>query len=70
MPNSSQTTPDPHSSSFERTRPNPIQAKLEDTIELLHLWCNEAHAYRHLIEARQVDTRMSRRSKPSPKLIV
>ena len=28
-----------------------VQAKLEDTIELLHLWQNEALAYRHLAEA-------------------
>ncbi len=28
-----------------------MQAKLEDTIELLHLWKNEALAYRHLAEA-------------------
>ena len=26
------------------------QDKLEDTVELLHLWKNEAYAYRHLVE--------------------
>lgn len=28
-----------------------LQAKLDDTVELLHLWKNEAHAYRLLAEA-------------------
>ncbi len=34
-----------------KTRISQIEAKLEDTIELLHLWKNEALAYRHLVEA-------------------
>ena len=28
-----------------------LEAQLEDTIELLHLWKNEAYAYRSLVEA-------------------
>ena len=28
-----------------------LESKLEDTIELLHLWKNEALAYRKLVEA-------------------
>ena len=28
-----------------------LEAKLQDTIELLHLWKNEAYTYRQLVEA-------------------
>ena len=36
---------------LEALRLTSVQAKLEDTIELLHLWKNEALAYRKLVEA-------------------
>jgi len=32
------------------TRILELETKLEDTVELLHLWMNEAYAYRHLVE--------------------
>ena len=34
-----------------KEEPSALESKLEDTIELLHLWKNEAYAYRNLIEA-------------------